>query len=96
MSATFCWFLTSPTQVLTHNCSIDPWTQALYDAALLYDRKAVQQLVLDAPRLRNVGAGSPIRIRLPGKDGKEVDALSMTTGQLIEHVRASTLSWHVC
>ena len=33
-----------------------------------------------------MGAGSPIRIRLPGKDGKEVDALSMTTGQLIEHV----------
>jgi hypothetical protein len=78
--------LTSPTQVLTNNCYIDPWTQALYDAALLYDRKAVQQLVLDAPRLRNLGAGSPICVRLPGKDCKEVDALSMTTGQLIEHV----------
>ena len=63
----------------------DAWTLALCRAARRYDTDQVEKLVLEAQRERNLPPGAPVWVRLAGEaGGKEVDALGMTTGQLIE------------
>ena len=64
----------------------DAWTLALYRAANHYDTEAIEELVLQAQSARGLAPGAPVWVQLPGTEGKEVDALAMTTGQLIEQV----------
>jgi hypothetical protein len=63
----------------------DAWTLALCRAARRYDTDEVEKLVLQAQCVRDLPPGAPVWVRLPGEGGgKEVDALGMTTGQLME------------
>ena len=62
----------------------DEWTQKMHNAAMMYDRTAVEELVLQAQR--NNAPGAPVMVRLPCEEEKSVDALTMTTGQLIEQI----------
>ena len=63
---------------------LDGWTKELHHAALMYERATVQRLIAQARR--GLAPGAPLLVQLPGVAGKTVDALSITTGQLIEQI----------